>query len=258
MFEHLLTAFTRMFTTRRSRLAVGGLILSTAALPVCEIGVLRLFSRLIIDRPASAVERPGSLILWVGVFLVALLVTRLAHHGIKFGRVRVFRRGFEETGLSRRPSDESWEWSMAFELSAVIVSMIQIVIFGVLLVIIDWPTGILNALLNAGAVAVLSLLYRRQYDRQRNYVSSGGRPGSVAIAERVGGRIRDAEIGAVLASAAMVASLVGMLLRTVQGAVSSADAVVLFLSLQRVSGQLGSMSSGAMRFARALARRGEY
>lgn len=258
MFQHLVTAFSRLFTTRRSRLAVGGLILFTAALPPVEMVVLRMFTRLIINGPSKgAAESPSSL-LRLAAFLALLLATRLSTHMIKLVRVRVFRRGFDESGFDRRMNEESWEWSMAFELSAVTVSMIQIIIFAVLLAVIDWPTAVLSALLNAGAIGVLAVLYRRQFEQQLDYVSTGSRPGSVAIAQRVGGRIRDAEIGAVLASAAMAASLVGMLMRTLHGAVSSADAVVLFLSLQRVAGQLGTISSGVMRFARALARRGEY
>lgn len=85
----------------------------------------------------------------------------------------------------------------------------------------------------------------------------GSRPGTVAIAQRVGGRIRDAELGAVLASVAMGLVLVCMLLRTLSGDLDSADAIVLFLGLRLLSTQLGTLSASVMRFARASARRGD-
>ena len=83
----------------------------------------------------------------------------------------------------------------------------------------------------------------------------GSRPGSVAISKRVGSRVQDAELGAAGASAAMLVVLVLMLVRTVTGQVGSAEAIVLFLGLRLLTGQLAALSGAMMRFARASARR---
>jgi hypothetical protein len=257
MLTHLLRTFRRLFTTRKSRAAVCLLIAVTAAVPVAEMLVLRLFSSLIIDGPEMFAKDANAAILKIALFFLAFAITRGAHHLVRLTRVRVFRAGFEASGRIRSPSQESWEWALAFELSGVLVSLVQAMTFSALFVFIDWPVGILNVFLTMVVLAMVSAIYRRQLDMQRDFVKMGSRPGAVAISQRVGGRIRDAEFGGMLASLAMVLVLVYMLFRTLDGEIDSADAIVLFLGLRLLSGQLSTLSASVMRFARASARRGD-
>jgi hypothetical protein len=257
MLAHLLAAFSRLFTTRRSQLVVGLLVVVTATLPVAEMLVLKLFSSLIINGPETFTQDTNDAILKIGIFFLAFGVTRAAHHLIRLVRVRVFRDGFDVSGRTRSPSQESWEWALAFELSGVLVSLVQAVMFAALFLFIDWPTGVLNLLVSVVVLALVSAIYRRQLSLQRTYVTVGHRPVSVAIPQRVGDRVRDAEFGAMLASAAMVLVLAYMLLRTLLGDITTADAIVLFLGLRLLAGQLGTLSSSIMRFARASARQGD-
>lgn len=257
MLVHLFASFRRLFTTRRSRVAVGLLIVVTAALPASEMLVLRMFSSLIIDGPETFTHDTTAAVLKIGIFFLAFGITRGAHHLVRLGRVRVFREGFEASGRTRSPSQESWEWALAFELSGVLVSLVQVVMFSALFLYIDWPSGTLSVVVSVIVVALVSAIYRRQLHLQKDYVKMGSRPGTVAISERVGVRIRHAESGAMMASAAMVVVLVYMLLRTLSGDIDSADAIVLFLGLRLLSGQFTTLSAGIMRFARASARRGD-
>ncbi|WP_139177869.1 hypothetical protein [Ruania alba] len=227
-----------------------------AAIPVTEMLVLRLFSTLVVDgvnKYENLADAAGP----VAVFLVALGLARGAHHVVRFARVRVFRNAFEAGQRQKTPSQESWEWAMAFELSGVLISLVQALAFGVLFLMLDWVTGATNAVATVAVLIFVSYLFRHQLDAQRGYVATGTRPGSVPIATRLGDRIRAAELGSVVASMAMVLVLTVMLLRTIVGAVSTADAIVMFLALRLVAGQLGSLSAAVMRFARASARRGE-
>lgn len=257
MLTHLLAAFRRLFTTRRSRVAVGLLIIATAAFPVSEMVVLKLFSSLIIEGPETFRQDTTAAILMIAAFFLAFGVTRGAHHLIRLIRVRVFRDGFEGSGRTRTPSQESWEWALAFELSGVLVSLVQAVMFSALFLFIDWPTGVLNIGVSVVVLALVSAIYRRQLALQKGYISMGSRPGTVAIPQRVGERVRDAEFGAILSSVAMVLVLAYMLLRTLAGDIESANAIVLFLGLRLLAGQLGTLSGSIMRFARASARRGD-
>lgn len=257
MLAHLLAAFSRLFTTRKSRTVVGLLIVVTATLPVAEMLVLEMFSSLIIDGPEAFTQDTNGAILQIAIFLLAFGLTRGVHHLVRLVRVRVFRDGFEIAGRTRSPSQESWEWALAFELSGVLVSLVQAVMFSTLFLFIDWPTGLVNILVVAVVLALVSAIYRRQFALQKDYIKMGSRPGTVAIPERVGGRVRDAEFGAMLASVGMVLVLVYMLLRTLLGDITSANAIVLFLGLRLLSGQLGTLSASIMRFARASARRGD-
>jgi hypothetical protein len=257
MFAHLLTAFRRLFTGRKSRLAVSLLIMVTASLPVAELQVLDMFSSLIIEGPDTFVQDPGAKVLAIVAFLFAFGVARGAHHLVRLARVQVFRNAFDVPGRTRNRSQESWEWALAFELSGVLVSLVQAVVFSALFLFIDWPTGLLNVITCVVVLALVSTIFRRQLALQKDYIKMGNRPGGVAIPERVGGRVRDAEFGAMLASTAMVVVLVYMLLRTLLGDISSANAIVLFLGLRLLAGQLGTLSGSIMRLARASARRGD-
>ena len=257
MLAHLLAAFRRLFTTPRSRAAVGLLIVVTATLPVSEMLVLRLFSSLIINGPASFTKDASAALWKISIFFFAFGITRGAHHLIRLVRVRVFRNGFEISGRKPSPSQQSWEWALAFELSGVLVSLVQALMFSALFLFIDWPTGVLNILVSGVVLALVSAIYRRQLSLQKDYAVMGHRPGTVAIAQRVSERVRDAEFGAMLASGSMVVVLICMALRTLLGDIDSANAIVLFLGLRLLSGQLGTLSSGIMRFARASARRGD-
>jgi hypothetical protein len=257
MLPHLVAAFRGLFTTRRTRVVVGLLIVVTATLPVAEMLVLKLFSTLIIDGPRIFTQDTNAAIVQIGIFLLAFGITRGAHHVIRLVRVRAFRDGFDIAGRERSPSQESWEWALAFELSGVLVSLVQAVMFSALFLFIDLPTGMLNIGVSIVVLALVSAIYRRQLALQQDYITMGSRAGTVAIAQRVGVRVRDAEIGAMLASAAMVLVLMCMLLRTLLGDITSANAIVLFLGLRLLAGQLGTLSASITRFARASARRGD-
>src|SRR5689334_12098975 len=71
---------------------------------------------------------------------------------------------------------------------------------------------------------------------------------------RVGRRIRDAELGAVVASFPMACSLAAVLFTAAKGKVGGADAFVLFIGLRMLYSQVGNLSASAMRFARVKAR----
>jgi hypothetical protein len=256
MFRHLVASFRNLFSTRRSRVAVASLILVTAIVPLSEMALLHLFSSLILDGPRSFSADPGSVFLTVGLFFLAFGVTRVMHHFVRFRRLTVFQDAFDNSGRKRSPSQQSWDWAIAFELSGVLVSLIHVVTFSALFFVIDWPVGLVNVAVCGTVFGLISVLYGRQLERQRDYAATGTRPGSATISERVGNRVRDAEFGAVLATGGMIVVLALMIFRTLHGVIDSAQAIMLFLGLRLLSGQLSTMSAGSMRFARASARGG--
>lgn len=256
MLTHLLEAFRRLFTSTGSRLEVGALILVMAAVPVVEMGVVKLFSDLILAGPERLqTDQPGVVRDSV-VFFVALAAVRVVHHGVRVQRVRVFRKRFEQSTATYSPSQESWNWALAFELSSVLANVVQVTAFSALFLVLDPLVGAVNGLVVGLVLLTVSLLYRRQLGLQRDYVRMGSKPGTTAISERVGARIRVAELGALLASVGMAVGLAVVLVRTLTGAVSGSEAIVFFLGLRLCYGQVGTLSQGIMRFARASARSG--
>ena len=254
MFGDFFTAFAQLFTQRRSRLEVSGLLLTMAMLPVSELVVTRMFSHLILHGRARFDRDPHGVVVSAAVFFVAFALSRALHHLIRLNRVRVFRRGFDSSGEQRAASKEAWSWAAAFELSTALVSLIQIGAFCILFGFLDLGSGVANVVIIAGVLSLVAALYRRQLVRQVAYLTEGHRVGSTAIGERVGKRIRDAELGAVVASLAMAGSLAVVLYRAVEGQVPGADAIVLFIGLRMMYSQVGNLSASAMRFARVKAR----
>lgn len=254
MFRDFFRAFSDLFTERRNRIEVSGLLVTMALLPVSELVVTRMFSHLIISGPERYDRDPDGVILSGAVFFLAFALSRAIHHVVRLNRVRVFRRGFESSGQQRPASKEAWSWAAAFELSTAMVSLIQLVAFCGLFIWLDVLFGLANLLIAAGVLWLIAAIYARQLKHQVAYLVEGNKPGSTAIGERVGNRVRDAELGAVVASLAMALSLAAVLFRALDGHIAGADAIVLFIGLRMMYSQVGNLSASAMRFARVKAR----
>lgn len=254
MFTDFAKAFAQLFTTPRSRFAVSGLLLTMAMLPVSELVVTRMFSHLILHGPARYQVDPTGVVRDAVTFFVAYALARALHHLIRLNRVRVFRRGFDSSDHQRAASQEAWGWAAAFELSTALVSLIQITAFCILFAVVELGSGVTNLVIVGGVLTLVASIYRRQLHRQIRYLTEGQKSGRTAIGDRVGKRIRDAELGAIVATLAMALSLAVVLYRAVDGKVAGADAFVLFIGLRMLYSQVGNLSASAMRFARVKAR----
>ncbi|HKC28230.1 MAG TPA: hypothetical protein VKB75_09480, partial [Jatrophihabitans sp.] len=255
MFPDLLRAFAGLFTERRSRAAVAVLLVAMAAIPVAELEVIRTFSQLVIKGPGEYKSDRGAVISNAVIFFVGFGITRGLHHLVRFWRVRVFRKGFESSGLQRTHGQASWEWAQGFEVSTVTVGLIQVFTFSALFLWINPVVGVVNAVLCAGALATISRLYQRQLAKQFGFAKEGTRPGATAVSARIATRVFAAEFGSVIATSAMALMMIVVLWRTVTGKLSGADGVVLFLGLRLLYGHLGALSPSVMRFARDSVRR---
>lgn len=253
MLRHLLDALRRLFPSSAGRLEVSLLVLVMAAVPVVELLVIRLFSDLVIDGPTQWRSEDSRLVWQVIGFFLAMAGARGMHHLVRIVRVSRFRRRFEELE-ARSPSRQSWDWALALELSTVLVSVVQTVVFCLLFFVLDPLSAAVNVVVVLAVMAVLSRLYAGELGRQQTYVASGTRPGSAPVGDRVSGRIRIAELGAMAGSLGMGLVLLVVLIRTLDGELSSADAIVFFLGSRLLYGQLGAFSAGIMRFSRAAAR----
>lgn len=254
MLGHLARALRRLFPSRAARAEVVGLVLVMAAVPVVEMLVIRMFSVLVIEGPQEWATGDRSLGWRIGLFFVLLAGARAMHHLVRIVRVSMFRRRFEQLEATRSPSRQSWDWALALELSGVLVSIVQVVAFSVLFAFLDPWVAAINAVLVVAILALQGTLYRRELARQQSYVAMGSKPGTTPINDRVGGRIRTAELGALLGSIGMAVVLAVVLVQTLGGQIPSSDAVVFFLALRLLYGQLGTFAAGMMRFARAAAR----
>lgn len=255
MFRHLWSAFTSLFPGRGHSRRVMGLVGLTALVPISEILVAQQFSELILDGPAIFQEDPQALVVRIVIFFLAFAATRAVHHSVRVYRVRAFRNAFKSNDRKRSPSQESWEWAQAFELTGVLATLVQVVVFSAFFLWINLLVGGVNVVVVAAVILVIGKLYGRQLVRQREFAAVRGAPTPGAIAQRVGVRIQDGELGAVVASVGLVILFGLMLFETLNGNVPSSSAIVLFLGLRLLYGQVATLSATLMRFARASAKR---
>jgi hypothetical protein len=226
-----------------------------ALLPVSELVVTRMFSHLILHDPTGKFEREPHAVIRSGIiFFLAFGLSRALHHIVRLNRVRVFRRAFEASTEQKPASKEAWSWAGAFELSTAMVGLIQVAAFSGLFFWVNGFFGLANLFIVAGVMSMIAAIYRRQLKAQMGWLGSGKPPGKGEVGMRVGRRIRDAELGAVVASFAMACSLAAVLYFTIKGNVGGADAFVLFIGLRMLYSQVGNLSASAMRFARVKAR----
>ncbi|MFL6021699.1 MAG: hypothetical protein ACJ72O_00015 [Marmoricola sp.] len=256
MFSDFRKAFGELFSTTRGRSEVSGMLLLMALLPVSELVVTRMFSHLILrDHPQEMYARePHAFLRSAGIFFLAFALSRGLHHLVRLNRVRIFRRAFDASAEQRPASKEAWSWAGAFELSTAMVGLIQVAAFCGLFFWVSPIFGIANLVIVTGVMSTIAFIYRHQLTAQMTWLGSGKPPGQGEVGMRVGRRIRDAELGAVVASFAMACSLGAVLFTAAKGKVGGADAFVLFIGLRMLYSQVGNVSASAMRFARVKAR----
>lgn len=255
MFSHLLRTFASVVSDRRSRVAIAVLIVFLAAVPVAEMLVIRLFSQIVLDGPNTIESDPQRVYVGIAVFFVAFAITRALHHLLRIYRIKVFRTAFERTVIDRNPALEAWEWALVLELSNVLVSITQVLALAGLTFYLSLTIGLANALITSATLAIIAVIYQTQLRRQRSYLDIDDPEFSTAVSIKVGSRVRDAEYGAAIASIAMALVLAIVLLETLGGRFPTADAIVMLLAMRLQFSQVGNLSSGVMRFARAVARR---
>lgn len=253
MLTDVVDEFGALFSDRTSRLRVSGLVLVLALVPLLEMLAIRLFSG-IITEPDAFRQDPGRVSLHVGGFFLALAATRGAHHATRIYRPRVFQRAFALVERTRSRQRESWEYAQAFEISGVLAGLVQAASFVTVIAVFDWVTGIAALVIASVVLAVLSRSYDQQVALQQQYVESSFTPEAVGVPSQVGTRVRAAEIGSVVATVGLALALGFLLVRVLGGGLDTANAIMMFLGMRLMFGQLGNVSASAMRFARATAR----
>lgn len=252
--RHLGEVFQRLFPTPAAKAEAGALALVMASVPVMEMLVIRMFTDLITTGADTLSRDPSAILRSSALFALLFATARILHHAVRVVRVSVFRRRFETSLVGRDRAQESWDWAMALELSTQMVGTVQIVALAALITVLDPVTGAATITSLAVVLVIIGRLFSGHLGLQRGYIAAGNASGSASVAERIHTRIRAAELGGVIGSLGMVVTLGCVLGRTVLGEVSAADAVVVLLACRIAYGQVSTLSSSTMRFARASAR----
>jgi hypothetical protein len=225
------------------------LVIIAAAIPVTELLVAKLFTDLVVSGSGkSAAEITTSVVL----FALLFATTRVANYVQKTYRVKFFDKSFGAN--ERTTTANAASWAMALELVNVLSFITQMMVIATFFFFLDLTFAAINLAFLLVLLQVIGVLFVRQFKTQRSFVQKRRAKEVVTPAERLGARIQQAEFGTLLASAGVVVLFVLLIVLSINGAISLANTIVLFLGLRLQNTTFSSVSSSLMRFARAKAQ----
>ena len=95
-------------------------------------------------------------------------------------------------------------------------------------------------------------LFKSQIEAQRGFVEARKNKKPVTNAIKIGTRIKSGETGILISGSAMLILLAALIYLSYNGQISQSNTIVLFFGLRMQNSNLSNISSGLMRFARAL------
>ena len=247
--RELRSALHELFTTRKYRLILISLVLIAAFISVSELAVAKLFTGIILNE--GKMSQTELAILVTGFFLF-FGATRAGHFFQRIYRVNVFDKAFKHAKKNQRNSKGNWRWSLAFELTNLLSSATQLGVIILIFFYLNWAFALLNILIVLFIFEVYGRLFRKQIEAQRGFVLAKLNKQPVKNSVRIGTRIKSGETGILISGGAMLILLGALLYLSYTGGISQANTIVLFFGLRMQNNNLSNISSGLMRFARAL------
>ena len=150
-------------------------------------------------------------------------------------------------------TQENWTWTLAIELSGILSAAVQLILLASFFAFFSPLFMALNLIIIFVIFEIFSKLFVKQIDQQREFVVARKEKNPAASAVQVKTRIRSAELGRLLSSFGIMILLAVLLYMSYKDGISPANTVVLFLGIRMQSSNLNNISTGLMRFARALA-----
>jgi hypothetical protein len=242
----------KLFVGRKHKLAIIGLILIGSFISLTELAVAKLFTTIVLHEKTLSSSKAE---IWIAVFFFAFILTRAGHFA-----QRVFRLNYFEKALSdlknkteMTKTQENWTWTLAIELSGILSAAVQLILLASFFAFFSPLFMALNLIIIFVIFEIFSKLFVKQIEQQREFVVARKEKNPAASAVQVKTRIRSAELGRLLSSFGIMILLAVLLYMSYKDGISPANTVVLFLGIRMQSSNLNNISTGLMRFARALA-----
>ncbi|MEI9906780.1 MAG: hypothetical protein WDO06_01735 [Actinomycetota bacterium] len=248
--EKMVATLRLLFPTRKFRSILFGLVLLSAIISVSELVVAKFFTKIISHEHKLTSEQ---MLTYTLVLLFCFVLTRVGHFLQKIGRVSVFDGSFKTANLTGGNMQESWQWSLAFEVSNILGVCTQLIVVAVFFIVLNPAFSALNFVMLIVILFVYGALFRHQLGAQQGFRESRKQKKVVANSVRVGTRIRSGELGALVSGFGMIILLTVLLYMSYKRDIPPGDAIVFFFGLKMQTSNLATFSAGLMRFARALA-----
>lgn len=239
-----------LFPKGKFRAILLGLVLLSSAISVSELLVAKLFTKIISGEDKLTSQQ---MILNTAVLLLFFTVTRVGHFFQKIYRVNVFEGSIKSANLKSSQSQESWQWSLAFEVTSLLSLMTQLIVVSAFFFTLNVVFSVINLILMLIIFQILGALFKHQLGAQRGFRESRKAKEVVANSVRVATRIKSGEIGALASGLGMILLLTILIYLSYEGELTTADTIVFFFGLKMQTSNLANFSAGLMRFARAFA-----
>ena len=251
IFSELSWALRNLFSKRKHKLLLLGLVLLAAGISVAELGVAKAFTTIALTEDKMDEK---TLIRLVIAFFIFFALTRIGQYGQRIYRLRVFEKYLKVPSANVTRAKENSSWNLALELSNLLGTFTQLLVISTLFLFFSPLFVGLSLIVFLLVLTVLGRLYKKQLEHQRKFVALARKKEHETSAITVKTRIQLGEFGGLISGFGMMILMGGLLYLSYFGDISSADTVILFLGLRMQSGNLTEISKSLMRFARARAQ----
>lgn len=247
--REMIAGFRHLFPRGKFRFVLVVLSLIAAAISVSELLVMKFFATLVLHEG----DFDRTVLGWaiVGFFLF-FIVTRFGQFYQRNYRVKALARSFRASKKEKTPKEENREWAMAFELTNILSLGTQLVAILFFFLFLSPLIAAINVLILAAILQAVGTLFRKQIALQAELNLPGGK--KVKPDKRYGVRIRAAETGALVSGGGMLALLALLLYLSIQGDITPANTLVIFLGARLQNSVISNGSRSLMRYARSNSR----
>jgi len=244
--REMIAGFRHLFPHGRFRWVLVALSLVAAAISVSELLVMKFFATLVLHEG----DFDRSVLIWAIVgFFVFFVVTRVGQFFQRNYRVKALAKTFRTIGKEKTIKEENREWAMAFELTNVLSQATQLIAILGFFLLLNPLIAALNVLILVVILQAVGAIFRKQLavHAQLNAPEPGKK---VKPDQRHGARIRAAETGALVSGAGMLALLGLLLYLSINGEITPANTLVIFLGARLQNSVITNSSQALMRYAR--------
>ena len=247
--REMIAGFRHLFPRGKFRFVLVILSLIAAAISVSELLVMKFFATLVLHEG----DFDRTVLGWAIIgFFIFFIVTRFGQFYQRNYRVKALARSFRAAKKEKTTKEENREWAMAFELTNILSLGTQLVAILCFFLFLNPFIAAINVAVLAIILQAVGSIFRKQIALQAELNAQGGK--KVKPDKRYGIRIRAAETGALVSGAGMLTLLAFLLYLSIQGEITPANTLVIFLGARLQNSVISNGSRSLMRYARSNSR----
>jgi hypothetical protein len=247
--KEMIAGFRHLFPRGKFRFVLVVLSLIAAAISVSELLVMKFFATLVLHEG----DFNRAVLGWaIFGFFVFFIVTRLGQYFQRNYRVKALARSFRAAKKEKTMKEENREWAMAFELTNILSLGTQLVAILIFFLLINPMLAVINIFILLVILYFVGSIFRKQIAIQSQLNAEGKK--KVKPDKRYGVRIKAAETGALASGAGMLALLGVLLYLSIEGEITPANTLVIFLGARLQNSVISNGSRSLMRYAKSNSR----